>query len=388
MKKGDPNPMNLVIGIDASRNRSGGAIAHLVGILNEEGPERFGVRKVHVWAPSALLSAVHDKAWLVKHSPQALQHSLVSQIFWQATRMKREAQIVGCDVLFTTDASTFCRFSPMIVLSQDMLSYEPGIMKLFGFGMQRLRLQIILLLQNRAFRFADGVIFLTHYAATLVQKSCGPLKRIAYIPHGIGSNFKREKIYNDWPINDERAIRCLYVSNADRYKHQWVVVRAVALLRDRGYNLTLTLVGGGGGLGQYLLDEQIILSDPKGEFVEQLDFLPQSDIPRYLGSADLFVFASSCENLPITLLEAMAVGLPIACSNRGPMQEVLADGGIYFNPEDADTIAEAIEQIIQSPALRLAIAQRAKTLSQQYSWKRCADETFSFIAETYLRTKT
>jgi hypothetical protein len=48
----------------------------------------------------------------------------------------------------------------------------------------------------------------------------------------------------------------------------------------------------------------------------------------------------------------------------------------------------ALEQIIQIPALRLAIAQRAKALSQQYSWKkRCADETWTFVAETYLRNK-
>ena len=375
--------MSLVIGIDGSRNRSGGAIAYLVGILNEGDPERFGIREVHVWAPAALLLAVHDKAWLVKHSPPALQYSLARQIFWQATRMTREAHKVGCDILFTTDASTFCRFSPMIVLSQDLLSYEPGIMKLFGFGRQRLRLQIILFLQNRVFRFADGVIFLTHYAATLVQQSCGSLKRVAYIPHGISSNFKQGKLHNNWPINDERAIRCFYVSNADMYKHQWVVVRAVALLRDRGYNLALTLVGGGGGLAQRLLDEQIIASDPEGEFVEQLNFLPQSDIPRYLRSADMFVFASSCENLPITLLEAMAVGLPIACSNRGPMPEVLKDGGIYFDPEDDISIAAAIEEIIRNPAARQLIAKRAKNLANQYSWTRCADETWNFIVNTF-----
>jgi glycosyltransferase involved in cell wall biosynthesis len=380
MQRSDSTSLSLTIGIDGSRNRSGGASAYLIGILNEGNPKKFGIHKVHVWAPATLLSAVHDKDWLVKHSPLVLQQSLVSQIFWQATRMTREARKIGCDVLFTTDASTFCRFKPMIVLSQDMLSYEPGIMKKFGFGKQRLRLQAILLLQNRAFRFADGVIFLTHYAATLIQKSCGFLKRVAYIPHGIGSNFKQVKILNNWPINAERAIRCLYVSNAEIYKHQWVVVRAIALLRDRGYNLTLTLVGGSSSsLAKHLLDEQILASDPAREFVEQFDFLPQSDLPSYLANADMFVYASSCENLPITLLEAMAVGLPIACSNRGPMPEVLKDGGIYFDPEDEISIAAAVEEIIRSPVVRQVIADRAKNLSIQYSWSRCADETWNFI---------
>ena len=92
--------------------------------------------------------------------------------------------------------------------------------------------------------------------------------------------------------------------------------------------------------------------------------------------------------MPVTLVEGMSVGLPIACSNRGPMPEILVDGGIFFDPEDAESIAKAIEQIIKSPKLRLDLAQRAKTLSQQYTWDRCADETLAFVAKTYLRTKT
>ena len=116
-------------------------------------------------------------------------------------------------------------------------------------------------------------------------------------------------------------------------------------------------------------------------------FLPHAQLPALLADADLFIFASSCENMPVTLIEAMAVGLPIACSNRGPMPEVLADGGVYFDPEDARSIAVAVEHIIESPKLRLAITQKARMLSQQYSWSRCADETFAFIADTYLRSK-
>jgi glycosyltransferase involved in cell wall biosynthesis len=275
----------------------------------------------------------------------------------------------------------------MVVLSQDMLSYEPGVMRYFGYGIARLRLLAILAIQNLAFRRAAGVIFLTRYAAKIIQQFCGALPSIAYIPHGVGAAFKHTQQVNTWPKAGARPIRCIYVSNAEMYKHQWVVVKAITLLRKRGHNLSLSLVGGGKGPAQQLLQEAIAVSDPEGVFVEQLEFLPHEDLPALLAEADLFVFASSCENMPVTLVEAMAVGLPIACSNRGPMPEVLADGGVYFDPEDADSIADAIEQIIQSPELRLAIAQRAKALSQQYSWKRCADETWAFVVETYLRTK-
>lgn len=384
MKKGNNG---IILGIDASRNRSGGAKAHLIGILTECDPAKHGIQEIHVWAFRSLLDQLPDIPWLIKHNPKDLEQSLIKQLWWQATSLAGDVKSAGCDVLFTTDASTLCRFKPMVVLSQDLLSYEPGVMRYFGYRLARLRLLAILALQNLAFRRAAGVIFLTHYAAKVIQQSCGPVPSLAYIPHGVGAAFKHTQQINTWPEVGERPIRCIYVSNAEMYKHQCVVVCAIAALRKRGHNLLLTLVGGGKGPAQQLLQDAIAVSDPEGIFVKQLEFLPHEDLPALLAEADLFVFASSCENMPVTLVEAMAVGLPIACSNRGPMPEVLADGGVYFDPEDADSIADAIEQIIQSPELRLAIAQRAKALSQQYSWKRCADETLAFVAETYLRTK-
>ena len=42
----------------------------------------------------------------------------------------------------------------------------------------------------------------------------------------------------------------------------------------------------------------------------------------------------------------MASGIPIACSNRGPMPEILRDGGIYFDPENVDSIKDALELMI------------------------------------------
>ncbi|MFH1733770.1 MAG: glycosyltransferase [bacterium] len=116
-----------------------------------------------------------------------------------------------------------------------------------------------------------------------------------------------------------------------------------------------------------------------------MGFVGHNELPSLFANADLFAFASSCENLPVTLLEAMATGLPIACSNRGPMPEVLKDGGVYFDPENLESIGVAIEKVINNKDLRICIAKRAKELSEQYSWDRCAAETWDFlrtIAET------
>ncbi|MBN1664239.1 MAG: glycosyltransferase family 4 protein [Deltaproteobacteria bacterium] len=370
----------MIIGIDASRNRSGGAIAHVVGIISAGNPLAHGIREVHVWAYKKLLDALPDLPWLFKHNPPELERSLFHQMWWQFRSLAKSAKASKCDVLFSSDASTFCRFRPLVVMSQDMLQYEPGAMRHFGLSKKRLKMIALLLVQNRAMRFADGVIFLTQYTAKLVQKKLGLLNRIEIIPHGIDEVFKEQQIMVEWPCIGERSIRCVYVSHVEMYKHQWVVVKAIAELRRQGCNINLTLIGGGSGHAQELLYKQLLVSDPQRLFVEIMGFVNHDKLPELLANSDLFVFASSCENLPITLLEAMAVGLPIACSNRGPMPDVLKDAGIYFDPEDLKSVVEAIEKIIIDADLRTTIAKRAKELSHQYSWDRCSAMTYEFLA--------
>jgi glycosyltransferase involved in cell wall biosynthesis len=264
-----------------------------------------------------------------------------------------------------------------------MLSYEPGEMQRFGWSRSRLRLELLRLLQNRSLRHAAGAIFLSGHAAEMIQRACGRLPRVTFIPHGVGEEFRHQPRTAIWPVDGARPVRCVYVSRAALYKHQWMVVRAIAALRDRGNAVTLTLIGGGCGRAQQRLDAEIDAVDPERSFVDQRPFVPHGDLPAHLADADVFVFASSCENLPNTLIEAMAVGLPIACSDRGPMPEVLQDGGVYFDPEDPTTIAEAVARLLADAELRQRLAARARELAAAYSWRRCSDETWAFLVSTY-----
>ncbi len=381
------NTREIIVGVDASRNRSGGAKAHLIGVLKQGNPLEQGIRQVHVWSYKMLLDSLPGRPWLIKHNPVALEQSLIRQVLWQVFSLPAEMRKVGCDIMLNTDAGTLSNVKPSVTISQDMLSYEPGEAERYGWSKARLRLLLLRYIQNRSLRRADGAIFLTNYAASIIQRSCGTLSSIAIIPHGVGDNFKVIVPTDKWPNNNERPIRILYISNVAWYKHQWMVVRAVELLKKKGKNVMLTLVGGGSGPAQQRLEKLIALSDPKGEYIRQIGFVPQSDLPAYLAQADIFVFASSCENMPNTLVEAMAAGLPIACSNRGPMPEILRDGGVYFDPEDPEAIAQALNKLMTNSILRQYSADKAKQRAMQYSWYRCAKETWEFVVKIYWRVK-
>ena len=74
-----------------------------------------------------------------------------------------------------------------------MLSYEPGEIERYGWSKARLRLYALRFVQNRSLRRSDGVIFLTRYAAQVIQEYCGSLDNVCYIPHGVGRNFSAIK---------------------------------------------------------------------------------------------------------------------------------------------------------------------------------------------------
>lgn len=264
-----------------------------------------------------------------------------------------------------------------------MLAFETSEMNRLGFGKARLRQVSLRHIQSKSLTTADAAIFLTRYAANVIQAISGPVRREAIIPHGVGKIFKRQQTVKYYNTDITRPLRCLYVSPIWVFKHQWVVIRAIELLRRKGYNLILTLVGGGDKAGIKLLHEQIAISDPDAKFVRWTGPVPQNHLPSLMQESDIFIFASSCENLPNSLLEAMAYGLPIACSNRGPMPEILEDGGLYFDPEDANTIASTISTLIDDFELRQKISKRALELSDKYSWKYTAERTFGYIGEVF-----
>lgn len=374
------------VAVDASRVRSGGGVAHLLGILSETDVEQYGIKQVHVWAYQALLAVLPDRPWLVKHQPASADQSLARQLYWQAVELTKEIQSAQCDILFAADASTLCRFKPLVVLNQNMLPYEEGMVALFGWSRERLRQHFIFEVQKRAFKAADGNIFLTQHAATSVQKYTGSIANPICIPHGVDQVFLNTPHHAQWPRANERPIKCLYVSPIYEYKYQWVVVRAIKLLRDRGYNLTLSLVGGGGARAKKILAEQIKYSDPRAEFVTVEEFLPHAQIPERIAQSDLFIFASGCETFGISLLEAMAVGVPIASSRKSSLPETLQDAGEYFDPENDESIAAAVEHLIVDPALRQRFSQRAQALAAQYSWARCAASTWTFITKIQQQT--
>jgi glycosyltransferase involved in cell wall biosynthesis len=386
----DDEKSMLRVGIDASNIRNGGGQTHLIELIRAANNINSYNFQVYLWGCKDLHQSFPDYRWLVKKRSPLFEKSFLFRIFWQIFLFGRSARRYHCDIVFVPGGSYVAAFRPVVLMSQNMLPFELREMLRYGISVTLFRLFLLRLLQSRCFRSADGVIFLTDYARQGVIKVAGSLQgKTCVIPHGVNSRFFPQAGSLSIRAKSENVrasllgrVRLIYVSIIDQYKHQWNVLEAVAELRQQtGIDLQLEFVGPSYGPALVRLKKSLIYHHAFGEWAKYLGPVSHERLPELYRNADIGVFASSCENLPIILLEMMACRLPIACSCRGPMPEVLGDAGVYFDPESPETLTHALISLLKSSDLRDSVAGAAYEKSQQYSWDRCAKLTFDFLAE-------
>lgn len=370
------------VGIDASNLRRGGGVTHLRALIANTDPARDHIDRVIVWGSRATLDGLPDHPWLDRIHEVPLEGSLLSRTRWRHHRLPQLAR-QACDILFAPGGTCTDKFRPVVTMSRNLLPFE--YREMFRYFPTWIFLRSFLLRKSlsKSMRRADGTIFLTEHARKRVLRVAGPLQgQSTIISHGIDQRFFLEP-RPQLPMtsySNEAPFRILYSSIIDLYKHQWEVVEAVARLRNEGFPVSLELVGPKYPPALRRVERATRRNDA-ASYVQCPGAIPHDELHTRYHAADLFVFASTCENLPNILLEAMAAGLPIACSQRGPMPEVLGDAGIYFEPTSPESIAAALRNLLGNPELREKCAADAYRRAQQHSWERCARETWSFVRE-------
>jgi glycosyltransferase involved in cell wall biosynthesis len=372
----------MILGIEASNIRAGGGLTHLTELISNIEQQEIGFDKVIVWASTSTLDKLPDLEWLVKKSNKMIDKSFLTAIIWQILFLKREALKQGCSLVFAPGSTFLSGFRPYVTMSQNMLPFESKESTRFKSWVTRFRFFILNKTQSYTFKRAKGLIFLTNYAQNYITKAIHiDAPNTTIIPHGISEYFlikpKSQKGIGNY--NEKYPYRLLYVSIVTVYKHQWNVVKAVSELRRKGYPVVLDLVGPKASEGFALLEPVIQTEDPNQQFIFYHGMAKKEQLKDFYQQADAFVFASSCENMPIILIEAMTSGLPIACSDRGPMPEVLKENGFYFDPENVQSISDALIGLIDNPDLRSQMANNTINVVKNYTWKMCSQNTFSYL---------
>jgi glycosyltransferase involved in cell wall biosynthesis len=91
--------------------------------------------------------------------------------------------------------------------------------------------------------------------------------------------------------------------------------------------------------------------------------------------ASAFVFPSLYEGFGLPILEAMACGCPVICSNAASLPEVAGDAAFQLDPTDAEGLAHALDSVLTDSTLRRSMIQKGIERAQQFSWKETAAKT-------------
>lgn len=99
------------------------------------------------------------------------------------------------------------------------------------------------------------------------------------------------------------------------------------------------------------------------------------DLRLLYNTASVFVFPSLEEGFGLPPLEAMACGTPVVAAQTSSLPEVLGEAAHWINPLDTGAIASAIAEVLTLPLLAQRLSERGLRHSQQFSWKKAAEET-------------
>ena len=109
---------------------------------------------------------------------------------------------------------------------------------------------------------------------------------------------------------------------------------------------------------------------PHADLIRFTGFVDAADMPRLWSEAGFYVFPSLFEGFGLSLVEAMAKGIPCACSNNGSLGEIAGDVAITFDPYDVDSIAGALKNLLgESREARVARVARGREWIKRFSWE-------------------
>ena len=370
-------------GIDASNLVSGGGTNHLINLLSHMNGVTDNTMSIIVWASDNLRAEIPRTKGIKVITVPDINGSSLRRLFWQMRRLPYLAQDV-CDCILVPGGIAGNHSIPIISMSRNMLPFEMGEAFRYGISYMLIRLFYLRILQSRTFHNSSGVIFLSDYARNRIISQIGKLRgKTALIPHGINSRFfcepRTQRRLESYSMDD--PFRLLYVSVVDVYKHQWNVVEAVSQLRKKGIPIVLDIVGPTYGPARRKLTKALNVWDTDRSFVRCYGNIAHTELHHVFHKSDGFIFASTCENFPNILLEAMSSGLPIACSNRRPMTDILGDSCVLFDPLHPQSISDAINMMIVDMTLRDKMSKSVYEKASDYSWEKCSIRTFDFIAE-------
>lgn len=198
--------------------------------------------------------------------------------------------------------------------------------------------------------------------------------KVVAIPHGVEQRFFE---LERRPDADHPFLLC--VATLDPNKNLETLVRVYGGLRGEFPNLRLVLAGMRGA--QTAKIEAMVDALGLRSWVRITGWIPRSEIFELYEKATAFVYPSTFEGFGLPVLEAMAAGVPLACSRIEPLLEVAGDAGFFFDPASDQEMAQAIFRLLTEGEERNEQIVRGQLRASGFTWEESARRTLAVFEE-------
>lgn len=238
---------------------------------------------------------------------------------------------------------------------------------------------------------ADRVIVPSRATAAALARFTGAeLPHLRVVPHGVEHDFGADVPEPDDLTALERIgvarEHLLCVSTLYAHKGLTTLLDAYALLRERRSGALLptpTLVLAGEPLWEPTVRViQARLREPAlAAHVKVVGHVDDATLVSLYRRARALVFPSTAEGFGLPVVEAMALGTPVVCSDAASLPEVAGGAALHFRCGDTEALAAALARLLDSSSLARSLATRGRERARSLTWRRCAEATAEVYAE-------
>lgn len=232
-------------------------------------------------------------------------------------------------------------------------------------------------------RRANAIIAVSHQTKRdLVDLYHTPAEKIEVIYQGIDSSFAPATADEIGHIRETYAPRVddgtlrpylLMLGTLEPRKNHLTAMRALARLKEAGLPHALLIAGGEGWLFEPIRQQVIVLGLEND--VHFTGYIPTEELAPLYGGATCVLQPSLYEGFGFPVLEAMACGAPVICSNGSSLPEAAGDAALMVDPLDDAALAAAVQRVVGEQGLAEAMREKGIAHAAGFRWERCAAET-------------
>jgi len=323
-----------------------------------------------------ILIVTTEKSGLDKYSQEIAKRLDVKKVesrrylsLIEAYRLSRIVQ--GMSDVVHLPNQHFARYAlflrnPFIVTVHDL------VRSCFGFTRETIAERILLMFDRRCIKRASHIIAVSQATRNdLIKYLKIPEDRISVVYNGVDHNIFKPY---DIKLLDKPYILC--VGSERPRKNLGRLFEAFAKLKGEFPELKLVKIGGPGRSEKYREDTMKKLGalGITGDVIF-VDHIPELDLAYYYSFAVLLAYPSLYEGFGLPPLEAMACGCPVVTSNNSSLPEVVGEAGIMVNPDDTDSLGQAMRRVLTDDKLRDDMVRKGLEQAKRFSWEKAAIET-------------